>query len=51
MNFATTWKKLLKHCIPAKCLTVVAYVQGALREELRIIPFVERFKIVSLWKS
>ena len=48
MNFATTWKKLLKHCIPAKCLTVEDYVQCALRKELHITPFVERFKNVSL---
>ena len=51
MNLVSTWNKLLKHGISAEFLLVEGYVQGALRKELRIAPFVERFKIATLGKS
>ena len=51
MNFASTWNNLRKHWIPAEFLLMEGYVQGALRKELRIAPFVERFKIATLGRS
>ena len=39
MDFTSTLKKLLKHCISAEFLLVEGYLQGALRKELRIAPF------------
>ena len=51
MNFASTWNKLLKYCISAKFLLMEGYVQGALRKEMHIAPFVERFKTVALGNS
>ena len=51
MNFASTWNNLRKHWISAKFLLMEGYVQGALRKELRIAPFVERFKIATLGRS
>ena len=50
MNFASTWQKLLKYCISAEFLLVEGYVQGALRKELHIDPFVERFKTATFGK-
>ena len=41
MNFASTWNKLLKHCISAQFLLVGCYVEGGLRKKLHIAPFVE----------
>ena len=40
MNFASTWTKLFKHCISVEFLLMGGYLQGALRKELRIAPFV-----------
>ena len=51
INFASTWNNLLKYCISAEFLLVAGYVQCALRKELRIDPFVERFKADTLGKS
>ena len=44
INFVSTWKNLLKHCIFAHLLLMVSYVQGTLRKELLIVIFVESFK-------
>ena len=49
--FASTWNNLLKHCISVDFLLVEGYVQGALRKNLCIAPFVERFKAVTLGRS
>ena len=43
--------KLIGHCISAKFLLMEGYVQGALRKEMHIAPFVERFKTVALGNS
>ena len=51
MNFASSWNNLLKHCISADFLLMESYLQGALRKELRIAPFVDRFKTVTLGRS
>ena len=51
MNFASTWKNLLKHCISVEFLLVVGYEQGALRKELHITRFVEGLKTATLGKS
>ena len=51
MHFASTWNHLQKHCISAEFLPVEGYLQGALRKELHIAPFVEHFKTASLGKS
>ena len=51
MNFVSTWNKLLKHCISDKFLLMESYVQGDLRKELGIVPFIVRFKTASLGKS
>ena len=51
MNFASTWNNLLKHCISANFFLVEGYGQGALRKELHIDPFVERFKTSTLGRS
>ena len=51
MNFASPWNKLLKRCISVEFLLVKGYVQGALRKELLLAPFVERFKTATLGKS
>ena len=51
MNFASTWHKLIKHCISAEFLLVERYAQGALRKELHMDPLVERFKTATLGKS
>ena len=48
MNFASTWNNLLKHWISAEFFLMAGYLQGALRKQMRIAPFVERFKIVTL---
>ena len=51
MIFASTWHKLLKHCISVEFLLLENFVQGALRKELHIAPFVERFKTATLGRS
>ena len=51
MKFASTWNKLFKHCISVEFLLVEGYLKGALRKELRIAPFVERFKTATLGMS
>ena len=51
MNFASSWNKLLKHCISANFLLMEGYVQAALRKDLRIAPFVKRFKRATLGRS
>ena len=51
MSFASTWYKLLKHCISVEFLLVERYLQGALRKELPIAPFLERFKTAILGSS
>ena len=51
MHFASTWNHLLKHCIFVEFLLVEGYMQGALRKELRIAPFVESFETASLGRS
>ena len=50
MNFVSTSNNLLKHCISNEFLLMEGYVQGALRKELHIAPFVERFKTTTLGK-
>ena len=50
MNFASTWNKLLKHCISADFWLVIGHVQGPLLKELRIAPFVSALKQF-LWES
>ena len=50
-DFANSWNNLLKHCTSAEYLLIQGYVQGALRKELFIAPFVEHFKITTLGKS
>ena len=50
MNFISTYSKLLKHFIYARFLLIEGYKQGALRKELTIAPFVERFKAGTLRK-
>ena len=49
--FASTSNNLLKHCISAEFLLMEGYVQGALRKEPRIAPFVERFKTATLGRA
>ena len=51
MNFASAWNKLFKHCISVEFLLMEGYVQGALRKELFIVPFIERFKTSNLGRS
>ena len=50
MNFASIWKNLLKHWISVDFF-LVGYGQGAVRKDLHIAPFVERFDIATLGKS
>ena len=51
MHFPIICNHLQKHCISVEFLLVVGYLQCALRKELRIAPFVERFKTASLGRS
>ena len=51
MNFACSWNNSLKHWISVDFFLVEGYGQGALRKELHIAPFVERFDIATLAKS
>ena len=51
MNFSSTLNKLFKHCISVDFLLMEVYVQGALRNELHIAPFIERFKTATLGRS
>ena len=46
-----TWNNLLKHCISAEVFLIEGLIQGALRKELIIAPFVECFKTATLGKS
>ena len=48
MHFASTCNHLQKHCISFEFLLLKGYLEGDLRKELRIAPFVERFKTASL---
>ena len=48
MHFASIWNSLLKYCIFVVLLLMEGYVQGALRKNLRIAPFAERFKTATL---
>ena len=50
MHFAGTWNHLQKHCVSAEFLLVEGYLQDALRKELRIVSFAERFKQL-LWEG
>ena len=49
-GFASTWNNLLNHCISANFLLIVVLVKIALRKEMLIAPFVERFN-TPLWES
>ena len=49
-KFCQYLEHLLKHCISAEFLLMEGYVQGALRKELHIAPFVEHFKTTTLRK-
>ena len=51
MNFVSTWNNLLKPYISNEFLLMEGYVQGGLRKELHIAPFVERLKTTILGKS
>ena len=51
INFISTYSKLLKHFIFPRFLLIEDYEQGALRKELIVAPFVERFKTATLRKS
>ena len=51
MNFASTWHKLLKHCISVELLSLEVYVLGVLRKELYIAPSIERFETAILGRS
>ena len=52
INFANTWKNLVKNCISVEFLLIEGYyVHGDLRKELHIALFVERFKIAPLGRS
>ena len=51
MHVAITWNHLQKHCISVEFLLVEGYLQGAIRKELRIAPFVERFKTANSGRS
>ena len=51
MNLIITYSKLLKDLIFDCFLPIEDYEQGALRKELTIAPFVERFKTGTLRKS
>ena len=50
INFISTYSKLLKHFIFAHFLLIEDYEQGALRKDLIVAPFVERFKVATLRK-
>ena len=45
-DFASSWNKLLKHCISADFSLIERKVQGALRKELRIALFLELLKML-----
>ena len=47
IRFASTLNNLLKHCISAEFWLIESYPQGALRKELHIAPFAERYKAAS----
>ena len=51
ISFASTWNKLLKHCISVEFLLFEGYVQGALRKEQHIVAFVERSEIATSERS
>ena len=49
-DFSSTWNKLVKLSISVEFLLIEGYAQVALRKELFIAPFVERFKTTPLGK-
>ena len=51
INFAITRNSLLEHCSSAEYFLITGYVEGAIRMELLITPFVEHFKTTTLGKS
>ena len=51
INLIMTYSKLLNIFIYARFLLIEACEQGALRKELIVAPFVERFKIGTFRKS
>ena len=51
ITFASTCNNSLKHCISAEFMLMEGYEHGALRNELHIATFVERFKTATLGKS
>ena len=50
INFVSTGKNSLKHCIFAEFLLIVIYVEGFLRKKLFLAPFVEHFRATCLRK-
>ena len=50
-GFANSWNNSFKHCTSAEHLLKQGYVQGALRKELFIAPFIEHFIITTLGKA
>ena len=49
-KFVSTCNNLLKHYISAEFLLMENYVQGVLRKELHIAPFMKHFKAATLAK-
>ena len=49
-DFVSTWNKLVKHGIYPEMLLMEGYAQVAVRKELFIAPFAERFKTTTLGK-
>ena len=49
-DFVSTWNKLVKHGIYPEILLMEVYAQVAVRKELFIAPFAERFKTTTLGK-
>ena len=50
INLAIIWKNLLEHCISVEYLLMNGYLQGALRREVLVAPFLEHFNITTLGK-
>ena len=48
IKFISNWNDLLKHYIFVDSLLMLNYVQGALRNKLRIAPFIKQFKTTTL---
>ena len=49
-DIASTLNNLLKHCVSTEFLPKEGEVQGALRKELLIAPFIVRLKAATLGK-